>query len=73
MSTPSERFQRLAHQFDTLIDLLNECPSSKERKQLLRLMWIVLEKIEELTLSTTNQDKQDTTSSSLPDQPTAEP
>jgi hypothetical protein len=72
MPTPSERFQRLTLQFDTLIDLLNECPSSNERKQLLRLMWIVIEKIEETTLSTTNQDRQDTTSSSPPDPTAAE-
>ena len=73
MSTPSERFLRLAHRFEALLESLNESPSSKKRKQLHRRMEILIDEIDRLDLSALERDKEETTSSRQRDQPTAEP
>ncbi len=72
MSSPSERFRRLAHQFEALLESLNESPSSKKRKQLLRRMKILIDEIDGLDLSTLELDKEGTASSRQPGQPTTE-
>ena len=71
MPSPSERFQRLAHQFEALLESLNESPSSKKRNQLLRRMKILIDEIDGLDLSTLELDEE-TASSRQPDQSTAE-
>lgn len=72
MPERSERFRWLAHQIGALLESLNECPSLEERKQLLRRMKILIDKIDGLILSTLKREGEDTSSSPPPDQPAAE-
>jgi hypothetical protein len=72
MPEPPERIRLLAHEFDALVENLNECQSLKKRKQLLQRMKILIDEIDVLVLSTVRGDEQDTIVSPPPDQRTAE-
>jgi hypothetical protein len=72
MPEAPERIRLLAHQFDALVENLNECQSLKKRKQLLQRMKVLIDEIDELVLSTVRGDEQDTSVSSPADQPKAE-
>ena len=48
MPNPSDRFQLLANQFDTLVESLNESSILEERRDLLRQMKILLDEIDGL-------------------------
>ena len=73
MLKPSERFQWLAQQFDAIVERLNESTSLEERKQLLRRMKFLLDKIDGVVFSALERDKRDTPSSPTPDRPTSVP
>ncbi len=72
MPKPPERFQKLAHQFDLVADMINECVDPKQRMLLLCHMKIILNEIDELISSNLNRDSQVNISSPPPNQPTAE-
>ena len=57
MTNPSERFRWLAHQFDALVDNLDECTSMEERKRVLKRMKILIDEIDEIILSTLKRDR----------------
>jgi hypothetical protein len=69
MHKQSERFLWLAHEFDTLVQNLEDCPSHEKRKQLLRRMKILIDEIDKLILFTMNRDTQETTNFPQSDQP----
>jgi hypothetical protein len=73
MPNPSERFQLLGHQFDSLVAKLNEFPSPtlEERTKLLRRMKVLIIEIDMLILSVLKRDSEGATSSPPPDQPAA--
>lgn len=56
----SRRFNVLAHQFDSLVERLNESPtpSLEERTQLLRRMKVLLVEIDMLIMSDLRRDDQ---------------
>ena len=72
MPRHSQGFHSLAHEFDELVQRLNESPNLKERTQSLRRMKILIDEIDGLIFSTLKRDKQDVTSSAFPDQPTGD-
>jgi len=74
MPTPSERFQSLGNQFDSLVEKLNASPPPglKERTQILRQMKVLIVEIDMLILSALKWDAQGTPNSIPRDQPTAE-
>jgi hypothetical protein len=73
MSKHSERFHWLAQQFDAIVKRLNESTNLEERKQLLRRMKFLLDKIDGVVFSALERDKQDTPSSPTPDRSTSTP
>jgi hypothetical protein len=74
MPNPSERFQSLGHQFDSLVERLNESPtpSSEERRKLLRQMKVLIVEIDMLILSALKRDNQDASSTPSPDHSAAD-
>jgi hypothetical protein len=66
------RFPWLAHEFDSLVESLNECESLQERRKLLRRMKVLINEIDALIFSTLKRDKQDTVGSPSSNQPTVE-
>lgn len=68
----SDNFQLLAHQFDLLVEMVNECKDPKERMHLLRHMKVILNEIDVLILSSLKRDMQDTIGSPSPEQPSVE-
>ena len=71
MRQPSERLEFLAHQFDTLVEGLNNSPDMEDRKQLLQRMLVLIDEIDGLIFSDLKRDKQDTASSPHSSQPVA--
>jgi hypothetical protein len=71
MPKHSQRFQSLSQQFEALVESLNDSPSLKERKQLLRRMKILIDEIDGLILSTLKRDGEDASSSPRSDRSTA--
>jgi hypothetical protein len=61
MPMPKERFQWLAHEFDTLVKKTNECSNMEERRTLLRRMRILIEEIDALISSTLKRDDKEFT------------
>ena len=57
MTNPSERFRWLAHQFDALVENLDECSSMEERKRVLKRMEILIDEVDEIILSTLKRDR----------------
>ena len=70
MPGPSKRFDKLARQFEALMESLNEKPNSKKRRQLLQRMRLLINEIDGLDLSALDLDKEDATIT--PDQPAVE-
>ena len=56
------QLQGLARQFDALVEGLNKCPNLIKRKDFLRRMRALIEKIDALILSDLERDDQETTS-----------
>ena len=56
MTNPSERFHWLADQFDALVENLDECSSMEERKRVLKRMKILIDKLDQIILSTLKRD-----------------
>jgi hypothetical protein len=56
MGNPSERFPWLAHQFDALVENLDECASLEERKKVLTRMKVLIEEIDQIIFSTLRRD-----------------
>jgi hypothetical protein len=67
-----DNFQLLAHQFDLLVEMINDCRDLKERMHLLRHTRFNLNEIDALILSSLRRDMQDTTGSPPPEQPSAD-
>ena len=57
MGNPSERIRWLAHQFDALLENLDECASLEERKRVLTRMKVLIEEIDQIILSTLKRDR----------------
>jgi hypothetical protein len=72
MPRPSDNFQLLAHQFDLVVEKVNQSKDPKERMHLPRHMKVILNEIDMLISSNLKRDSQDATSSAPPDQSTAE-
>jgi hypothetical protein len=72
MPRPQTRFQWLAQQFDRLVETIHECEDPKKRQHLLRRMKVLVDEIDVAVSSSLKKDKQDTTSSFPPDQPTGD-
>jgi hypothetical protein len=74
MPKSSERFQFLAHEFDSLVEKYNESPtpSLEERTKLLRRMKVLIVEIDMLILSSLKRDSQDASSPLSPDQSAAD-
>ena len=57
MTNPSQRFRWLVHQFDALVENLDECASLEKRKRVLTRMKILIEEIDQIILSTLKRDR----------------
>ena len=68
----TDRFQLLAHQFNLLVSMINDCEDLKERMHLFRQTRFILNEIDDLILSRLKQGDQDTSSSPPPEKPTDE-
>jgi hypothetical protein len=73
MPQQSDRFQLLAHQFESLVERLNESttPSLEERTKVLRQMKVVIVEIEMLIMSDLKLCSENAPSSHPPAQPAA--
>jgi len=70
MLKQSERFQFLAHQFNSLVERYNEAPTPglEQRTKLLRGMKVVIVEIDMLVLSALRRDSQEVSTPPPPDQ-----
>jgi len=68
----SDRFQLLAHQFNLLVGMIDECEDLKERMHLFRCTRHILSEIDDLILTTLKEGVQDASSSPPLEQPRAE-
>jgi hypothetical protein len=59
MPRPSERFEWLAEQLDTLLTVFNHTTDSQERRQLLRRMKVLIDEIDALIVFSSKREKQD--------------
>ena len=56
MGNPSERIRWLAHQFDALVENLDECASLEDRKRVLTRMKVLIEEMDQIIFSTLRRD-----------------
>jgi hypothetical protein len=61
MPIPSERFEWLTEQLDTLLTVFNHTIDSQKRRQLLRRMNVLINEIDALIVFSSKRDKQDIT------------